>query len=185
MKAGKSMRKVCVGLLAGGLMLSLFASATPPSPMNIQVTINNSRPTCDITVPPGAIDLSILKRDGAEYSHNPFRVNISCQGEIKTALTANRNNGTLLNGDNKSLAVSVEGNKPDTTHGPILKLRVNNNGVNKDVNLDNSEEFCISANPPGSGNINYCEITPVTRVNKGAPAGVGRATITFTIAYPT
>lgn len=71
------MRNVCTGMLAGGLMLPLSVGAVN-EPINIQVTISNPQPGCNVTVLGGGVGAEIRKncRDltGSEMNNLTVRL---------------------------------------------------------------------------------------------------------------
>lgn len=176
MKAGKVRRGVYAGMLAGGLMLPLFAVGADETSkqIEIRVTIDNPRPTCDVTVPSNVRLKNSLNRNGVDQEHDAFSINISCSGAVKNALTALAQGGGLQS-DLIRLAVNMAAST--STTGPFLKLKPE--GENRYLKLNGSETFCTNTQQNST-----CRIIPVTQTNKGAPAGSGEAVVKFTIDYP-
>lgn len=180
MKTGKFMRNVCTGMLAGGLMLPLSVEAVN-EPINIQVTISNPQPGCNVTVLGGSgggntQKLSGLNRLGNEQPHSPFTIQVSCNGDVRTRMKASTITGAVQ-GDGKSLAVVMNNDTSmNVNNRPLLKLKVDN----QFVNLQNGEWFCNASN---QGKTQECRITPVTLSNSATRAGTGKAAVSFTIDY--
>ncbi|HDN4695303.1 hypothetical protein [Salmonella enterica] len=168
MKTGKFVRSVCAGMLATGLMLPLSVGAESKQ-INIQVTIDNKLPTCNINVPGGNTrELGALDRSEKEQTHSAFTIGVYCDGNVKTRMKADATRGAVQ-GDGKSLAVVMNNNSSmDINSRPLLKLKVDN----QFVNLQNKEWFC---NASSQGTYQECRITPVTVSNNKTPAGEGTA----------
>ena len=176
MKTGKFMRSVCTGMLAGGLMLPLSVGAKNES-INIQVTINNPLPTCNITIPNGNTrKLGTLDRSGKEQAHSSFTIQANCTGNVRVKLQANATSG-VVQGDGTRLAVNTGG--VASSAGPFLKLKsVQDNNRFIKLRISDNDWFCIAA-----GNSQTCTLTPVTISDAQTPAVEGSATVNFTVGY--
>ncbi|TQN75418.1 UNVERIFIED_ORG: hypothetical protein FHU00_5028 [Citrobacter freundii] len=183
MKAEKLMRRVMcgavAGVLAGGLLLPLMARAATSGTATIQVTINNPKPTCNVSVR-SSYDLGTLSR-GQEKRHAEFPITLACTGSVKSALTASLGSGRAeLQPDQYKVSVSVDGQSAPSPNGPFFWLLDSSN--NRPVKLTNAgaDAFCTA-----TGQNRTCKVTPVTHVMANSMWGSrGAVRVVFNVIYP-
>ena len=179
MKAEKLMHRVMCGAVAGLLLAPLTTGAATSGTATIQVTINNPRPTCNVSV--GTFyDLGTLSR-GQEKIHSEIPITLSCTGTVKSALTANLGSGrSELQSDQYKVSVSVDGQSVPSPNGPFFWLLDSSN--NRPVKLTNAEAdaFCTASD------LNrICKVTPVTHVLTNSMWGSsGAVRVVFNVIYP-
>jgi hypothetical protein len=183
MKAEKRIRGVVrwlgAGLLAGGGLLPLIAGAATSGTATIQVTINNPKPTCNVSVR-SSYDLGTLSR-GQEKRHSEIPITLSCTGSVKSALTATLGSGrSELQPDQYKVSVSVDGQSAPSRNGPFFWLLDSSN--NRPVKLTNAgaDAFCTA-----TGQNRTCKVTPVTHVMANSMWGnSGAVRVVFNVIYP-
>lgn len=178
MKTGKVRWRVCAGMLVGGLILPLSVGAVN-EPLKIEVTIKNSKPTCNVSVSNGGIyNLGEIKRERQE--HPAFSIKVNCDGDIKTRIKANASDGVISSG---GLYVSVgmgSGDAVSTSDFKFPRLRLMADGRSVRLRDSDNDWFCTASTP---GRSHECNITPMTVAKAETLAGKGSATVAFTIDY--
>lgn len=158
------------GIFIFSVMSSGFVQGAETATANVNITVSNSRPTCDISV---RSDYPLVMEPGNK-KYESFPVSINCTGgAVKTALTA-QNVGGGLQSNGYQVAVSLSNSGVGAK--PLFWLVDNNNQI---IYLTGGTHFC-----EGNQQNRSCDLKPVTNMRTDAGWGNGSVTIRFNIVYP-
>lgn len=155
--------------IAGDVQAADTATATAT------LTINVTRPSCDLTVP-SSYNLGILTPGRKE--HGDLNITWTCKGDVpvKTGMSVGIVNGTAVGDDKVYLMAGSQAT------GATLSLKDKKNGVLiKLTNTSTQDSFCTDdAEVTG---LRTCTLIPVTEVASAGPFGLASATVKFAVVY--
>ncbi|EFK4235063.1 hypothetical protein G6738_004743 [Escherichia coli] len=151
------------------ILCSGFAQAATSAAATVNITVSNSRPTCDINV---RSSYSLVMEPG-EKKYSGFPVSINCTGAVRTALTA-QNIGDGLQSNGYQVAVSLSNSGVGAK--PLFWLVDRNDQI---IYLTGGTRFCDA-----NQQTRDCFLKPVTNMRSDAGWGNGSVTIQFNIVYP-
>ncbi|EFA5471717.1 TPA: hypothetical protein OUG59_004766 [Escherichia coli] len=163
----KTMGKYGIFILS--IVSSGFAQGAKTATANINITVSNPRPTCNISV---RSDYSLTMEPG-EKKYSSFPVSINCTGAVRTALTA-QNIGDGLQSNGYQVAVSLSNSGVGAK--PLFWLVDSNDQI---IYLTGGTRFCDA-----NQQTRDCFLKPVTNMRTDAGWGNGSVTIRFNIVYP-
>ncbi len=163
-------KMICRGGFISFLIISSgLVQAATSATANVNITVSNPRPTCDINVQSNYY----LDMEPGEKEYNSFPVSINCTGTVRTALTA-QNTGGGLQSNGYQVAISL--NNSGTGPKPLFWLVDNNNQT---IQLTGVTNFCDAIRQTRD-----CILKPVTRMWADSGWGNGSVTIRFNVVYP-
>ena len=189
MKAEKKMHKAIrwlgAALLVNAGLLPMMAEAVTSGTATIQVTIINSRPTCDLTLnDQSSLNYALGKMaPGSQMKHLPFSVKVQCPGNspVKTAITAKPGGNVVLQPGDDSVRMGVVGTSGVDDNSPLLWL-LTDEGKRVKLTGQENDAFCIKTNTSVAPNV--CNLTPVTEIPVQSASGEFGATMLIEVVYP-
>ncbi|EFD0578709.1 hypothetical protein ACQFME_002731 [Escherichia coli] len=157
------------GICIPFVLCSGLAQAATSATANVNITISNPRPTCDINV---RSDYFLEMKLG-EKEYGSFPVSVNCSGVVRTALTA-QNIGSGLQSNGYQVAVSLSNSGAGAK--PLFWLIDNNR---QKIQLTGGTRFCDA-----SQQYRECILIPVTRMSADSGWGTGAVTVRFNVEYP-
>ncbi|EAX7734107.1 hypothetical protein AIX81_21460 [Salmonella enterica] len=151
------------------IIFSGLVQAATSATANVNITVTNPRPTCDISVRNNySLDMEL-----GEKKYSSFPVFVNCTGKVRTALTA-QNIGDGLQSNGYQVAISLSNSGAGTK--PLFWLVDNNNQA---IQLTGGGRFCDA-----SQQTRDCFLKPVTNMQTDSGWGNGSVTIRFNVVYP-